>query len=255
MKYSLSYRVSPKYLAKADEIRIPYKAIERVGEFAEKYPNAALLLEADFTIPTEQELQTAATLARGRLKARITNLETADYYESFKIPYIWSFSPKDLYELDALYEVGVSEIQVNSVFFFQMSKEYRLPLRFNPTEAASQAIVPNVNAIISPYMRPEDQKMYEGRIDILELSAETPEKEEALFRIYAEEGEWPGRIDFIIPVETDAVNRMIPPEFALVRYDCALGCLRGTRCHLCERYLKMADPDLVAPYAEYIKQN
>lgn len=250
MKYSLSYRVSPKYLAKADEIRIPYKAIERVGEFAEKYPKAALLLEADFTIPTEQELQTAATLARGRLKARITNLETADYYESFNIPYIWSFSPKDLYELDALYETGVYEIQVNSIFFFQMNKQYRLPLRFNPTEAASQAIIPNVNTIVSPYMRPEDQEMYEDRIDILELSAETPEKEEALFRIYVEEGEWPGRIDFIIPIKTDAVNRMIPPEFAQVRYGCALGCLRGTRCHLCERYFKMAKPDFIAPYGK-----
>lgn len=250
MKYSLSYRVSPKYLAKADEIRIPYKAIERVGEFAEKYPKATLLLEANFTIPTEQELQTAATLARGRLKARITNLENADYYKSFNIPYIWFFSPKDLYELDALYKTGVSEIQVNSVCFFQMSKEYHLPLRFNPTEAASQSIVPNVNAIVSPYMRPEDQEMYEGRINILELSAETPEKEEALFRIYAEEGEWPGRIDFIIPLETDAVNRMIPPEFAQVRYGCALGCLRGTCCRLCERYLKMANPDFIAPYGK-----
>lgn len=255
MKYSLSYRVSPKYLAKADEIRIPYKAIERIGEFAEKYPNANLLLEADFTIPTEQELQVAATLAKGRLKARITNLEIADYYESFNIPYIWSFSPKDLYELNALYKTGVSEIQVNSIFFFQLDKQIRLPLRFNPTEAASQAIVPNVNTIVSPYMRPEDQKLYENRIDILELSAETPEKEEALFRIYAEDGKWPGRLDFIIPIKTDAVNRMIPPEFAQARYNCALGCLRGTRCHLCERYLKMADPDLIAPYAEYIKQN
>lgn len=244
MKYSLSYRVSPKYLAKANEIRIPYKAIERIGEFAEKYPNATLLLETDFTIPSEQELQTAATLARGRLKARITNLEAADYYKSFNIPYIWSFSPKDLYELDALYKVGVSEIQVNSVFFFQMSKQYRLPLRFNSTEAASSAIIPGVNTVVSPYMRPEDQKLYENRIDILELSAETPEKEEALFRIYAEEGKWPGRIDFIIPIETDAVNRMIPPEFAQTRYDCALGCLRGVHCHLCERYFKMASPDL-----------
>lgn len=255
MKYSLSYRVSPKYLAKADEIRIPHKAIERIGEFAEKYPNADLLLEADFTIPTEQELQTAATLARGRIKARITNLETADYYKSFNIPYIWSFSPKDLYELDAAYTSGVCEIQINSIFFFQMGKQYRLPLRFNPTEAASSAILPNVNTIVSPYMRPEDQEMYEDRIDLLELSAETPEKEEALFRIYAEDGEWPGRLDFIIPVETDAVNRMIPPEFALVRYDCALGCLRGTHCHLCEKYFKMANPDFIAPYAEYIKQN
>ena len=255
MKYSLSYRVSPKYLAKADEIRIPYKAIERIGEFAEKYPNADLLLEADFTIPTEQELQVAATLAKGRLKARITNLETADYYKSFNIPYIWSFSPKDLYELDAVYKSGVCEIQVNSIFFFQMGKEIARKLRFNPTEAASQAIVPNVSTIVSPYMRPEDQEMYEDRIDILELSAETPEKEEALFRIYAEDGKWPGRLDFIIPIETDAVNRMIPPEFAQARYNCALGCLRGTRCHLWERYLKMADPDLIAPYAEYIKQN
>lgn len=255
MKYSLSYRVSPKYLAKADEIRIPYKAIERVGEFAEKYPNADLLLEADFTIPTEQELQVAATLAKGRLIARITNLETADYYKSFNIPYIWSFSPKDLYELNAVYGSGVCEIQVNSIFFFQMGKEIARPLRFNPTEAASSAIVPNVNTIVSPYMRPEDQEMYEDRIDILELSAETPEKEEALFRIYAEDGEWPGRLDFIIPVETDAVNRMIPPEFALVRYDCALGCLRGTRCHLCERYLKMADPDLIKDYTNSVKQD
>lgn len=245
MKYSLSYRVSPKYLAKADEIRIPYKAIERVGEFAEKYPNADLLLEADFTIPTEQELQTAATLAKEKLLVRITNLETADYYKSFNIPYIWSFSPKDLYELNALYETGVCEIQVNSVFFFRMSKQYPLPLRFNPTEAATQAILPNVNTLVSPYLRPEDQELYENRIDILELSAETPEKEEALFRIYTEDGEWPGRIDFIIPIETDAVNRMIPPEFAQARYDCGLGCLRGVHCHLCERYLKLADPDLI----------
>lgn len=255
MKYSLSYRVSPKYLAKVDEIRIPYKAIERIGEFAEKYPNADLLLEADFAIPPEQELQTAATLAKGRLKARITNLEDADYYKSFNIPYIWSFSPKDLYELNAVYESGVCEIQINSIFFFQMSKEIARSLRFNPTEAASQAIVPNVNTIVSPYMRPEDQKLYENHIDILELSTETPEKEEALFRIYAEEGEWPGRIDFIIPVETDAVNRMISPTFAQARYDCALGCLRGVHCHACERYLKMADPDLIKEYTNSMKQD
>lgn len=250
MKYSLSYRVSPKYLAKADEIRIPLKAIERVGEFAEKYPNADLLLDIGFEMPID-EIETAITLARGKLIVRTANLDVVPA----NVPYIWTFSPKDLYELNALQSLKVHDIQINNALFFQVDKLKHLPLRFNPTEATTQAILPNINTIVSPYMRPEDQKLYEDRIDILELSAETPEKEEALFRIYAEEGEWPGQLDAIIPIETDAINRMIPPEFGKMRYNCGLGCLRGTKCQSCYRYLKMADLDLIKDYTNSMKQD
>jgi hypothetical protein len=89
--------------------------------------------------------------------------------------------------------------------------------------------------------------------DIIEFADCKEHKEEALYRIYAEQKHWPGRVDMIITnIDTEAYNRMIPEDFAAVRRTCGQRCVAGGACRLCHRMLHLANPDLIKQYKEEV---
>ena len=52
-----------------------------------------------------------------------------------------------------------------------------------------------------------------------------------------------------------AVNRMIPPTLAEARISCGQKCMENGICHLCERTLNLANPELLRSYLESSEQS
>ena len=117
-------------------------------------------------------------------------------------------------------------------------KSVGIPVRLVPN-ICYDSYIPHENGVCGQWVRPEDQEVYEkAGCEVIEFinDLDSKEKEEALYRIYAERKEWPGEMDSIfINFNYPALNRMVPPDLALVRLNCKQFCQRTQGCQLCKR--------------------
>ena len=97
---------------------------------------------------------------------------------------------------------------------------------------------------IGSWFRPEDLKNL-PQIDVCEFSYRDIAQEQALYRIYAERKEWPGRLKEIIPAfdNDELFNRLIPEDFGDRRANCRQACMNGGSCQYCGRTIKLSTLD------------
>jgi hypothetical protein len=109
------------------------------------------------------------------------------------------------------------------------------------------------DGVCGTWIRPEDVEVYENYISVIEFEDCDNRKEQALYRIYAEQHEWPGDVKMLISnVNAEGVNRMIPPSFAEKRIKCKQRCQSTGSCHICHLLLKLADPIALKDYKENV---
>lgn len=258
MKYSLHLRTaSPKYLHKADEIMVEYRDRKAIPDYAKKYPNACIALEVTPDTPWEiSEIKDYFILAKQNFVLCLPDIrdERIPQLKELGIPFFWGYTVTTFWELHALVAAGVSQVRIGAPLFFQADK---LEL-FDVTKrvcanVAHEGYLPFVDGVTGSWIRPEDVDFYDDVFDIIEFADCKEHKEEALYRIYAEQKNWPGRVDMIITnIETDAYNRMIPEQFAGVRRNCGQRCMAGGACRVCHRLLHLANPDLIKQYKEEV---
>lgn len=264
MKYSLSNRQSSPYLKKADEILIQYRDRKALPDYAEKYPEAALVLE----VPPAQEWEMAeikeySILARGKLTLSLPEMTDPRIPElkAAGIPFFWGYSVSTWWELDALIALGVSQARIEAPLFFETTKlkqkcRKKIALRVI-ANVAHEGYVPGVDGISGSWIRPEDVEQYEDVFTTIEFRDSDQSKEQALYRIYAEQHEWPGQIEMLITNinAPGKYNRMLPPEFTQHRLNCGQRCKSNGHCRICHRYVRLADPELIKNYMETTNHN
>ena len=260
MKFCLRGRQIASYLKKADEIYIEYRDRHAIPDYAKKYPAATLTLE----IPPQTEWELAelkeySILSRGKLKLCLPEMSDPriDALKEAKIPFFWGYEIGTGYELEALIKLGVCEARITAPLFFQTDylRNCGIPIRVT-ANVAHGGYIPTSDGVIGAWIRPEDVNMYEDIITTLEFADCKNNKEQALYRIYAEQHEWPGRVDMIITnINTEAVNRMIPSDFTETRLRCGQRCTTGGACRKCYRHLHLADPELITNYLEAMENN
>lgn len=80
-------------------------------------------------------------------------------------------------------------------------------------------------------------------------------KEQAMYRIYAEDKSWPTDLGLLITnFNHPGVNRMIGSEYSSRRLDCGQRCQEGNGCQICYRLLTLANPKLIKDYVNATKQ-
>lgn len=257
MKYCLSNKVNINYRNKADEIVIPYKDRRAIPDYAKKHPKAALTLEVP---PQTQwkidEIKEYSILSKGRLTLCLPEIGGPQTVElaAAGIPYFWGYTITTFYELDAVCECGVSEVRIGAPIFFMIDKLKRFENVKKRVAAniAHPGYIPHTKGIVGAWIRPEDVDLYEGVIDTIEFADCDSNKEEALYRIYCEQKQWPGKVNMIISNIDDniAYNRMLPRDFTEMRLNCGQKCLSGSACQACYRHFHLADPELIRGYAE-----
>lgn len=261
MKYCLQSRNIKEYLCKADEIRIEYRDYKSTPDIIENYPTAKIILEEDYLGGNEfnwNDIKIWNGLAQGRLILCLATFGSIDKCREIGVEYFMGYPAKTFYELHGLKAMGVSYIRVDAPAFFKMEalkNEIDIPVRVLANVAYYDNI-PRDNGIIGTWIRPEDVELYEPYVDVIEFGDCNNEKEQALYRIYAQEKKWAGPLNTIISnlnAPTDPYNRLMDSEVTKKRLNCGQGCTEGSKCRICYRAVILAQKDRIKDYKESLE--
>ena len=111
--------------------------------------------------------------------------------------------------------------------------------------------LPREDGVCGTWIRPEDIHLYEDYVAAMEFEDCKPTKEQALFRIYTQQKEWPGDLGLLITNFNHlGLNRLILPEVGEKRLDCRHICQLGGHCRICYRAMDLANKEDLTDYAE-----
>lgn len=257
MKYSVSSRQTSEYLAKADEIRFEYRDRRAIVDFIEKYPETEIALVRPFIRPEDEmidwdEIRDINVMSQGRFILGIVYPDELAKAKELGIKTFFRTPVRTFQELKDIQAAGVDQVILGAPLFFSMDKvrQVGVSVRSIANAAFIEGTWSPMNGCTGTFIRPEDIPAYEDYIDIIQFNAGLNE-EQALIRIYKEQHRWPGELELIVKdLRFSATNRMIPPDFAQARLNCGQRCMETGHCHLCERYLTLANPDLIRRITE-----
>lgn len=146
--------------------------------------------------------------------------------------------------------MGACYVRLDAPVFFNMpaAKKVGVPIRVVPNIAYNDGFT-RIDGVCGTWIRPEDLEAYGEYVDAVEFEDCDQKKEQAMYRIYAEDKEWPSDLGLLITNLNHAgSNRMIGSEYSLRRIDCGQRCQEGNGCQICYRLLALANPKLIRDY-------
>lgn len=165
----------------------------------------------------------------------------------FNLKYFYGVPVNNFYDFRALVEYGCTDVKIMPPLTHMLDRleNFEVTIRMCPN-VAYYAYIPRDDGVCGGWVRPEDVDYYADYIDVFEFEDCDEKKEKALFRVYAEQGKWPGLLnDLITNLNYTAINRMILKDFGQIRMFCGQKCQMGINCTACYRILNLADPDKI----------
>ena len=255
MKFCLLNHQSIEYLKQADEIKVYYKDRKGIPDIHEEYPEATIVLQItpdvyDYDL---NEIKEYKILTHNQFIVCLPriNISEITWLQEQEIAYYWGFQINTPYELNAIKTLKPRYVRVGAPLFFEQEviAAAGIPVRATPN-VAHYGYFPYKDGVNGTWIRPEDLDLY-GTIETVEFEDCDLKKEQALFRIYKLQKQYPGDLSHIVTnLGLTPTNRMIPSDCAKVRLNCRQRCESGSSCRLCWRYFNLADPDLLAKIAE-----
>lgn len=254
MKYCLNSRVAGEYLKQVDEIKVSFRDRESIPDIAVKYPDKKIILEhlRGDAILDEKGLKNYNILTKGNLILCAGTVEELEMAKSLNIPFYFGYPISSYYELLAFKDLGVCYFLLNAPLSFRVDviSTFGIPIRLIPNVADLDGF-PRENTYNGTWIRPENVEDYEKYVDTFEFGncEGNVLKEQALFRVYAIEKNWPGSLEQLIDgfkFPNEVLNRIINPKDTAMRIFCGQICAQpGTHCRICDRALKLAEPNLI----------
>lgn len=259
MKYCLSSRQESAYLKKADEIKVDFRDRRSIPDLTEKYPEKTIVLMCyKDNIINWKEIHNWNVLCRGKLIMCLASVEDVEECKNEGVPFYFGYPVKTFFELNALKDLGVCYVRLGEPLFFELNKvkNIGIPVRAVPNVAYVD-IFPHKDGVCGTWIRPEDVDVYEDYIEVFEFEdSEDIIREQALYRIYAEQKQWPGDLNMLFTnFDYPGVNRMILPEIASKRINCGQRCQSNGACKICYRALSLAIPEKIRDYMEATDQS
>jgi hypothetical protein len=247
MKYCLKSRQELIYLKKADEIKVDFRDRYSIPDLIDNCPNATIIL---MCYPGEvinwKECDKWRILSRDKFIMCVSNMDDAIECKNHGLQFYYGYPIKTFYELRSLQELGVCYVRLAEPLFFQMDevKKFGIPVRAVPNIAYND-IFYHKDGVCGLWIRPEDVDVYEDYVSVFEFEdIYENEKEQALYRIYAEQKQWPGDMNMLFTnFNYPGVNRMILPDVAQRRLNCGQRCQASGACKVCYRAVDLANPD------------
>ena len=178
-----------------------------------------------------------------RLIVETDSFDIMDACKLLGIKYFYAIPVNTFYELKALVDCGCCDVKIDAPLTHMLDKldNYDITLRMSPN-IAYYAHIPHKDGVIGSWVRPEDVELYEEYIDVFEFEDCDKNKEEALYRVYAEQKTWPSDLNNLITnLDYSAAGRLVVPDFATARTFCGQKCLNGLHCNLCYQFLDLAN--------------
>lgn len=254
MRFCLKGTQTAEFLNKADEISVKYKDRTTLIDIIHDYPNKTYILDCFGVdmIENWDEIKQFNVMAQNNLILKVANIGMLRACQENDIKRFFGYPILSFYELNSFMMIGVEYVILDTTLFFQMDKmkNFDVKIRAIPNVAYNDGL-PHMDGVCGTWIRPEDlATIYEEYIDTVEFEDCDKEKEQVLYRIYAEEKEWRTDLDLIITnLDYPGVNRMIKTEDSKARLDCGHRCQSGSFCKRCYRMFDMANPELIEAIA------
>ena len=244
------------YLRKADEIKMDYRDYRSLSDLLVEFPTKKIILKIDYTIQEVDwlELDRVFRIAPKRIIFCISSFEQAELCKKLGMLFYYGFPISTFQELRFWIDYGVCYVLLGAPLFFRLpdvKKMCPVPIRAIPN-VAYMGDLPYDNGLHGTYIRPEDVELYEPYISVFEFEDCDNQKEQGLYRIYAEEHEWPGDLsDIITNFKYQGLNRIVYHEFAEKRLNCRQRCEENVNsCHWCQTLMDLADYEIMSALKE-----
>jgi hypothetical protein len=244
MKYCVKSRQPINILRKVDEIRVEYRDREQILDFFEKLENKTYLIN----VPGDVEIdkQFIAMLAeKGNIILELNHITVPVVSWCFDngIKWCWAYPITSFFELNSILWFKPSYLKLGAPLCFSLDKvcKYNIPIRLIANQA-NLDYIPRVGGICGPWIRPEGVAAYEQYVDVLEFESSGLEQEATYFRIYAEDKQWKGNLNFLIPgLNIDVIGQGLPQEIDEIRTVCGQRCMEGHHCSFCTTGIKFSN--------------
>lgn len=262
MKVCLKGNQTREYLQKADEILISIYDMDRIPKLFENYPAINVII----TLPHEAEnididwkmLDAYNQMFNYRIILCVSDESQALRAKDYNIRFYFRYAIESFYELLRVRDMEPSYVILGPELFFRLPdvKNIGIPVRAFPNVALPEYSLAKDDGVLGTWIRPEDLEAYSEYIDAIEFYNADVHKEQALYRIYIEQKEWPGDLSMIIEnFDYPGVNRMLKSEYTQKRISCGQRCAtRPGSCQICYRVLNLANPTLIQNYAEEVQK-
>jgi hypothetical protein len=258
MKVCLNSRCEKKYLQQADEIKVEYRDRKALLDIVDDYPDKTIILQVPYFFDPEendldwQQLSIANKLLQGKLIICCFSEVIANMAKLNDIKFYFGYPIQSAYQLQAVKAMGACYVRLGETLFFNIKKTAAVgvPIRVIPNIAYIDGL-PREDGVCGTWIRPEDIHLYEDYVAAMEFEDCKPTKEQALFRIYTQQKEWPGDLGLLITNFNHlGLNRLILPEVGEKRLDCRHICQLGGHCRICYRAMDLANKEDLTDYAE-----
>lgn len=241
MKYCLSSRQTPEYLKQCDEIRVLSRDINQIYDLLDLYPEKNIVYNLENLDDLKATLEELAKLSQGRITLALYNLKDIDFCKQYNFPYFSIHPCKSLSQISALKALGVNQVLIDEPLTHMLHKVklLNIPIRAIPVYSYLDGF-PRDDGVCGNWFRPEDVEAYSLYIDTIEFGYQPEKREQALFRIYAKEHEWPGELGRLVSdLNYVGINRMLNPEYTMKRMNCGMICAES-KCSICYNLLDLA---------------
>ena len=259
IKFALHAWCDREYLAQADEIIVKYSEKERILEYPELYPNAAVTIQCYEETAADIDwkwLKNMAPLFPKGFTIGVVNFNMIPIAKSYGLKAYFLSYLNTYAELNRACREGLAYVYLNQPLFSSHDKikRFGIPVRWTPNvvDASMHNILSKLEH--GTWIRPEDLQLY----DIIEgCIVEFPDvngsrAEQALFKIY-KSGVWEQDLGLLL-LEfkgMNVANYLIPPGFGKARCNCSQKCEtfpNGDGCHICEHALQIANRNSISEY-------
>lgn len=241
-----------KYLDQIDELIIPFHGkADRLLEFLEEHKKQRIILDIkddwkDFygTIlqPIGEEYQNL--VLRLTDEAQVLN----SGIQKSKIPYFINQVCTDWETLNAITELGVSDVYISEQLCFELAEVSKFAaaagVRVRVYPNIAQSTRSSTPALKTFFVRPEDADIYNRRY-ISTFEFYYPEdidiNWDVLYRAYAINKRWRGPLkEIILGFDDDLDSTYVSPRWAELRMTCRRKCLKGDHCSACVQIAALA---------------
>lgn len=263
-----------EYLKKADEIKIIWQDKKKrpdVLSFIEFNPIARILIvpSLEFILFDEdyQWLREQFILSKHNMAVIINSDEQALKCKELEIPFIFGYPARTFAQLSRMQKMGACDAYIDDMLCHSLDsiKNYYPDIKIRViANSCGWGTMDNVwDGLEGSWFRPEDlwqldqiyaaefytNLSYQGPYDQIQ---NVKKQEQALYRLYAEEHEWSGKIDdFVFDIKRkNIMNRLLDEDFQNRRNNCKMKCMETHGCHHCEIYAALASQDTMEKIKE-----